>query len=63
MEDKLHRIVKHGSNSIFYIDAKYVLNVFDLNNKKLKYLFNFNTKTLTVLGDYDNILVKHNYEK
>lgn len=54
---RLIRTEYNGINSIFFIKAQYVTDVWDTESNKLKYVYTIVDEKLTILGDYEAIYV------
>lgn len=57
MKTRLIRKEYNGTNSLFFINAEYITDVWDNEGNRLKFEYNIPNEKLTIFGDYEGIYV------
>lgn len=57
MKTRLIRKEYNGTNSLFFIKAEYITDVWDNEGNRLKFNYNIPNEKLTIFGDYEGIYV------
>lgn len=57
MKTRLTRKEYNGNNSLYFIKAEYITDVWDTEGNRLKYEYDIPNAELTIFGDYNGIYV------